>query len=72
MRKSIFPKFYFKKLFLRLGAERISRKALERFTFIVEEKMKELASEAYFLARHAGRKTVLHSDIIIAKKRCFE
>ncbi|HDH91664.1 MAG TPA: histone family protein [Candidatus Aenigmarchaeota archaeon] len=68
-RKNILPKPPFERLLKKLGAERVSDSALEALTLHVEEKMLEVAKQAVALTKHAGRKTVLVEDILLAKKR---
>ncbi|MCD6477635.1 MAG: NFYB/HAP3 family transcription factor subunit [Candidatus Aenigmarchaeota archaeon] len=53
------------------GAARVSRKAAEEFASVIEEIASELAAECAALAKHAGRKTVLVSDVKLAKKKGF-
>ena len=65
----IFHRFTFEKILKKLGAERVSKKASERFAEIVEKKTLEIAKLSAIFAKHAGRKTVLAEDVILAKKR---
>lgn len=47
---------------------RVSDAATREFTVAIEEVAKELAADAEELARHAGRRTILDSDIKLAYK----
>jgi histone H3/H4 len=51
------------------GARRVSQKALEELALVVEERISRVAEEAFRLTRHAGRKTVLASDVRLARRR---
>ena len=45
------------------GAPRISKRAKEALTKILEEKGLEIAKDAVRLAKHSGRKTVMKRDV---------
>ncbi len=57
-----------RRLFLKAGAKRVSDKAALLLAGIIEEKASALVREAEKLSRHAGRKTVLKSDIKLVRK----
>ncbi|MBL7206245.1 MAG: NFYB/HAP3 family transcription factor subunit [Candidatus Aenigmarchaeota archaeon] len=48
---------------------RVSEGATKEFTLAVGEISKELAADAEELARHAGRRTILDSDVKLAYKK---
>ena len=50
------------------GATRVSEDAAQKLRDITEQFIKEIASEATKMAKHAGRKTVKASDISLAFK----
>lgn len=47
----------------RAGAQRISKDAKKTLTKILEDKGLEIASDAVWLAKHSGRKTVMKRDV---------
>lgn len=51
------------------GAQRVGEDASIKLGEIVEDSGKELISKASFLARYAGRKTILKKDILLAAKQ---
>ena len=57
-----------RKLFVRVGAKRVSDKAAAELARIIEEKTKLVAVEAEKLSVHAGRRTVMKRDIRLARK----
>lgn len=67
----IFHRFTFERILKKLGAERISKKASEKLCEIVEKKTLEVAKLSVIFTKHAGRKTILAEDVILAKKRVF-
>ena len=68
----IIPRAPVARILLSAGARRVSNDAVEELAKVIQTITEELSQQAVEVAKHAGRKTVLHSDIIIAKKRCFE
>ena len=51
------------------GVERISADAIEELRKVVEDLGLEIAIEAAAVAKHAGRRTIMASDIkLVAKK----
>ena len=63
------PKQPFERIFKRAGAKRVSHEALEEMANIMEEKLLKIAKEAAFLAKHAGRKTIISEDVRIARRK---
>lgn len=53
----------------KVGASRVSDKALEVFADVLMEKADEISRQAVKIAEHAGRKTVHDSDIKLAAKK---
>lgn len=51
------------------GARRVSKEATIAFSKYIEILTKDISSEAWELARHAGRKTVTEKDIQMLRKR---
>lgn len=68
-KEHIFSVNFFKKFLSKLGSVRVSYKAAEEFTVFIEDIARDLLENAKKYAEHAGRKTVLISDIRLAKKR---
>jgi len=59
----------FERILKKAGARRVSDAAAEEFSKVVEEKLLQVATEAVALAKHAGRKTVIDTDIRLARKK---
>lgn len=53
----------------KMGAARVSDKALEVFAKVLMEKADEIAEQSVKMAHHAKRKTVHESDVKIAAKK---
>ena len=51
------------------GARRVSKKAVKEFSMVLAEYAFDLSGEAAKLANHAGRKTIVESDVRMARKR---
>jgi len=51
------------------GAKRVSKQALREFSFVLTDYASKLSSESTVLAKHAGRKTIIDSDVRMAKKK---
>lgn len=64
-----FPLAALERILKNQGASRVSRKACEEFSIILEEIAVHLAKEADTLAQHAGRRTIIAEDVRLAKKR---
>lgn len=56
------------RLLKRAGASRVSEGAKEALREVLEARGDELATDAIKYSEHAGRRTVLKEDIILAKK----
>lgn len=65
----IFSLASFERILKKAGAKRVSRGALEEFSRIMEEEIFKIAKEAAMLAKHAGRKTILDSDVRAARRK---
>jgi histone H3/H4 len=59
----------FERILKHAGAKRVSAEAAEEFAKIMEDRLLQVATEAVALAKHAGRKTVVASDIRLARKK---
>jgi histone H3/H4 len=57
-----------RRIFKRAGAKRVSDDAALELGRIMEDRAKRILSEAKQLSEHAGRRTVMRSDIKMAKK----
>jgi histone H3/H4 len=53
------------------GAKRVSQKAVEEFTQVIEDIAADLAAESAALAKHADRKTVKAEDVRLARRKGF-
>jgi len=51
------------------GAKRVSKSAVKEFSHVLADYTHDLSAEALALAKHAGRKTIVATDIRMAKKR---
>ena len=51
------------------GAKRVSKRAVKEFAAVVGDYAFDLSSEAATLAKHAGRKTIIDSDVRMARRR---
>ncbi|MEM7825407.1 MAG: NFYB/HAP3 family transcription factor subunit [Candidatus Aenigmatarchaeota archaeon] len=65
----VFSAAPFERILKKAGAKRVSKKAMEEFAKVMEERVYEVAKEAALLAKHAGRKTILGEDVIVAKRK---
>lgn len=59
----------FERILKKAGAKRVSHEALEEFAKIMEEEIFKIAKEAAVLAKHAGRKTIIDSDVRTARRK---
>jgi len=59
----------FERILKKAGAKRVSQSALEEFAKVMEENMFDIAREAAILAKHAGRKTIIDSDVRMARRK---
>lgn len=58
----------FEKILKENGAKRVSFSAGEALAEVAAELSREIAKNASEMAEHAGRKTVVRSDVLIARK----
>jgi histone H3/H4 len=56
------------RLIRKSGAERVSEDASEAMAAIIADFVEDLSTQAYKLAKHAGRKTITAEDIQLAAK----
>lgn len=59
----------FERILKRVGAKRVSYEAMDEFAKVAEGKLMRIATEAAALAKHAGRKTILETDIREARRK---
>ena len=64
-----FPKLPFERILKRNGAKRVSDEAANEFALVMEEIMSKIIANAWELARHAGRKTLLATDVRLARRK---
>jgi histone H3/H4 len=64
----LIPRAPVARIMISSGAKRVSVKAVEAFSKVLEQRAEEIASRASKLARHAGRKTVTAEDVRMALK----
>jgi DNA-binding protein len=57
-----------RKIFKKAGAKRVSDSAAEELGKVLETRSKALLEEAKELSKHAGRKTVMRTDIKMARR----
>jgi histone H3/H4 len=50
------------------GARQVARSAAKKLAYLLEERAEKIAKEAIALARHAGRKTIIAKDIVLANE----
>lgn len=58
-----------KRIIKNTGISRVSEDASEALAVCLEEIAEEIAGKAHELARHAGRKTIKASDILLATEQ---
>jgi len=68
-RKGEIPLAPLERILKRAGARRVSKEALKEFAIVLEDFAFELSSQAVKFAKHAKRKTLLDSDVRMAKKK---
>jgi len=64
-----FPKLPFERILKRNGAKRVSDEAASEFALVMEEIMSKIIENAWELAKHAGRKTLLVTDVKLARRK---
>ncbi len=57
-----------RRLFKTAGAKRVSNKAANELSKVLESRAKLIAAEAKKISEHSGRRTVLKRDIKMARK----
>ncbi|MBL7170118.1 MAG: NFYB/HAP3 family transcription factor subunit [Candidatus Aenigmarchaeota archaeon] len=57
------------RLLRKAGAKRVSKGAVKEFAAVIADYAYDLSSEAAVLAKHAGRKTIINSDVRMARRR---
>ena len=57
------------RLLRNVGAKRVSKEAVKEFAAVVGDYAFDLSAEAATLAKHAGRKTIIDSDVRMARRR---
>jgi histone H3/H4 len=57
-----------RRIFKKAGAKRVSDKAASELGHILEGRTKSILGDAKILSEHAGRRTVMRTDIKMAKK----
>lgn len=57
------------RLLRKAGAKRVSKSAVKEFSQVLTDYTRDLSAEAMALARHAGRKTIIPSDVRMARKK---
>jgi histone H3/H4 len=62
------PKLAIEKLMKKYGAERVSEDAILEMQKILENYLYVIAQKASKIADHSNRKTIMESDILIAKE----
>ncbi|MFH8080748.1 MAG: NFYB/HAP3 family transcription factor subunit [Candidatus Aenigmatarchaeota archaeon] len=67
--KEKLPLIPFERILKKAGAKRVSRGAMKEFAARMADYLYRLSAEASALAEHAGRKTVLESDVKMARKK---
>jgi len=67
--KKILPLAPLERLLRKAGAKRVSKSALVEFSHVIADYAHNLSAEAAFLAKHAGRKTIIGVDVRLAKKK---
>jgi histone H3/H4 len=67
--KEKLPLMPFERILKKAGAKRVSREAMREFAARMSDYLFRLSAEAAALASHAGRKTVLESDVRMARKK---
>ena len=72
MKKRIFTLNPVKRLMKDVGARRVSQDAVEELALVLEKKTLKICERAKKLAKLAGRKTVMKSDIKLAVKEILE
>ncbi|MEM5799192.1 MAG: NFYB/HAP3 family transcription factor subunit [Candidatus Aenigmatarchaeota archaeon] len=67
--KEKLPLMPFERILKKAGAKRVSRGAMKEFASKMSDYLYRLSHEAAAMANHAGRKTVLETDVKMARKK---
>lgn len=67
--KTTLPLAPLERILRKAGANRVSKKAVKEFAVVLDDYAFDLSGEATKLANHAGRKTIVESDVRMARKR---
>lgn len=67
--KTKLPLAPLERILRKAGARRVSKKAVKEFAMVLADYALDLSGEAAKLANHAGRKTIVESDVRMARKR---
>ncbi len=51
------------------GSKRVSKEAVKEFAAVISDYAFDLSAEAAILAKHAGRKTIIDSDVRMARRK---
>lgn len=57
------------RLLRKSGAQRVSKGAVKEFSNRLADYVTRLSAEAATLAKHAGRKTIIESDVRMARRK---
>lgn len=64
----VFSLFEMDSILRKAGAERVSEKASQKLSEVLEDSAKQLLEKARLLARHAGRSRVTRKDVLLAAR----
>lgn len=67
--KEKLPLMPFERILKKAGAKRVSKGAMKEFASRMSDYVSRLSVEAAALASHAGRKTIIESDVRMARKK---
>ncbi|MBU5689744.1 MAG: NFYB/HAP3 family transcription factor subunit [Candidatus Aenigmatarchaeota archaeon] len=67
--KEKLPLMPFERILKKAGAKRVSKGAMKEFASRMADYVHRLSAESAALATHAGRKTVIESDVRMARKK---
>ena len=57
------------RLLRKAGAKRVSKGAVREFAAVIADYAHDLSAESATLAKHAGRKTIIDTDVRMARRR---
>ena len=67
--KAKLPLAPLERILRKAGSRRVSKKAVREFSMVLGDYAHDLSAESAKLASHAGRKTIVESDVRMARKR---